>query len=302
MMKHTSVVCFGEILWDNLKEGRRLGGAPLNVCYHLTKSGIESRIISQVGNDQNGKDIIGELYKLGVSATYCNISDKKPTSTVEVQMEGEQIRYEIVEDVAWDFIEWNTAAEQLVKGAAALVFGSLATRSAVSRKTLFRLMEVSRFRVFDMNLRAPFYQQDEIFLLLEQANLLKLNEEELTIIMQWLGEQPTNKQDQLKSIQQRFSNISEIILTLGAEGSVYYSAQHYIEMKAHKVQVRDTVGSGDSFLAAFLANKLKGNSVPESLESASLLSGYIATRNGACPVYNEQDLIAFKQNIELIQY
>ncbi|MGN6418086.1 MAG: carbohydrate kinase family protein [Pseudobacter sp.] len=301
MMNNISVVCFGEILWDNLPEGRRLGGAPLNVCYHLTKSGIDSSIISQVGNDQNGKDIIGELYKLRISATYCNISDQKPTSTVEVHTVGQQVSYEIVENVAWDFIEWNPGLEQLVKNADALVFGSLATRSEVSRSTLFRLMEVSRFRVFDMNLRSPFYQKEEIYLLLEKANLLKLNEEELGIIMQWLGVNEKNKREQLQFIIQRFPNIREIILTLGADGSVYSSEAAFIEQQAHKVQVKDTVGSGDSFLAAFLSKKLKGRNVEESLQSASLLSGFIATQHGACPVYDEQDLLAFKKSLQLIR-
>lgn len=302
MNNNKSVVCFGEILWDNLKEGRRLGGAPLNVCYHLIKSGIDSAIVSQVGNDQNGKDIIGELYKLGISATWCNISGNKPTSTVEVHMQGQQISYEIVENVAWDFIEWTPELSQLVQSAEALVFGSLATRSDVSRNTLLRLMEVSRFRVFDMNLRAPFYDQEGIFLLMKQAQLLKLNDEELDIVMAWMGEGRSTREEELRMIQHRFPNIAEIILTLGAEGSVYYSNGEYIVKQAHKVQVKDTVGSGDSFLAAFLSSKLKGRPVAESLERAGLLSAFIATQHGACPVYDENDLINFKKSLQLIQY
>ncbi|QEC42569.1 carbohydrate kinase family protein [Pseudobacter ginsenosidimutans] len=301
-MKHTRVVCFGEILWDNLKEGRRLGGAPLNVCYHLTKSGIESSIISQVGNDQNGEAIFTELKKLGVDTRFCAISMEKPTSTVEVHMNGQELRYEIVEDVAWDYIETTPEMIELVKAADALVFGSLVTRSEISRKTLFRLMEESRFLVFDMNLRAPFYDRDGIFRLMNKTDLLKLNEDELGIVSGWLGENSTEKQQQLQTIRKQFPNIAEIILTLGAEGSVYFSTNEFVEKKANKVRVKDTVGSGDSFLAAFLANKLKGSSIADSLDRASLLSGFIATQAGACPVYDENDLLRFKQSIDLIQY
>ena len=299
-MNDIQVVCFGEILCDNLKEGRQLGGAPLNVCYHLMKMGIKSAVLTQIGDDKNGKDILAELTRRGIDSSFCLVKPGKPTSTVEVITDGlQQVTYDIVENVAWDFIEVNATMEVLVEKAEALVFGSLIARSATSRQSLFRLLAKSRFRVFDVNLRAPFYHREGIVALLEQANLLKLNEDELQVIMEWLGIETVDMHTQLQAILSAFPSIQEILLTLGAKGSLYYSAaeQHFVT--ANRVEVRDTVGSGDSFLAAFLAGKLKGKPVREALEQASLLSGFIATRPGACPIYDQADLISFKESLKI---
>lgn len=299
-MQNKKVVCFGEILWDNLIEGRRLGGAPLNVCYHLMKMGISSTIITQVGNDQNGKQILAELDLLQIDKTYCHTSIELPTSTVEVHLSGNgNINYEIVENVAWDEISITPEIESLVKESNAFVFGSLITRSDVSRKSLYRLIENSRYRVFDVNLRTPYYDKSIICSLLEKTNLLKLNDEELIIISKWLG--VTNNEDllQMENIQDNYPNIEGIILTKGAEGAIYYAKGIQSSVKALKVNVKDTVGSGDSFLAAFLSAKLKGLSIEYALQSASLLSGFIASQPGACPGYKLSDLVDFKESLHI---
>src|SRR5690606_6659884 len=151
-MKNIEIVCFGEVLWDNLKEGRRLGGAPLNVCYHLNKRGIPSAIVSQVGADQNGTDLLKEIDTLQVNRQYCYISSEKPTSTVEVHIENEKVSYEIVEDVAWDHISFSEELVQLVKDTNVLLYGSLVTRNEVSRNTLMQLLPYAKYKVFDVNL------------------------------------------------------------------------------------------------------------------------------------------------------
>src|SRR5699024_8415905 len=187
-MESQKIVCFGEILWDNLKEGRRLGGAPLNVCYHLNKLGINSSIVTQIGSDPDGIEILNELKRLGVSDEFCAISPYKPTSTVNVKVtEPEQISYEIVEDVAWDYIKCTDDIKKLVTNASGLVFGSLIARNEMSRRTLFGLIKKSNYRIFDVNLRYPFYSKDLICSLLEETDLLKLNEDEIMIISKWLG-------------------------------------------------------------------------------------------------------------------
>lgn len=295
-MKESKIVCFGEILWDNLKEGRRLGGAPLNVCYHLQKMGISSTIITQIGDDKNGRDILAALEKLQIDTTFCSITPHRPTSTVEVHLkEDHQVEYEIVENVAWDEIECTPAMKSAVEEADAFVFGSLITRSDTSRQTLFSLLESSRYRVFDVNLRAPFYRWEIIRQLLEKTNLLKLNEEELQRIMGWLGQKGGDLQQQLESIQKHFPGIETILLTQGAKGARYYSGGQHDSIKAMKVTVRDTVGSGDAFLAAFLAGKFCGQPIRQALEQASQLSGFVAAHDGACPQYEKQDLLHFKK-------
>lgn len=285
-MTEKYVVCFGEILWDNLISGRRLGGAPLNVCYHLNKLGVDSKIIAQVGGDQDGRDIIQELKRLDIHSAYCSVSPNKPTSTVEVLVDTSQdISYDIREDVAWDYIESSPDIEQLVEGSAALVFGSLIARHTVSRNTLYQLVRRSTFRVFDVNLRHPHYTQDLIINLLSITNLLKLNEAELKIISEWLDGGHLSMDRQVSMLQERFPDIQEIILTLGADGARYYSGKTLFIVQGQPVEIKDTVGSGDAFLAGFLAYKLKGNTIPESLQAGIHLSSFVAGQQGACPEY-----------------
>lgn len=288
------VVCFGEILWDNLREGRRLGGAPLNVCYHLTKMGISSIFISKVGNDSNGAAIRQELQKLGIDGHFCLTSTSMPTSTVEVRLTGKQkVTYDIVENVAWDAIDLTGDIEELVRASEGFVYGSLVARSAVSRTTLLRLLQVAKYRVFDLNLRAPFYNKDLILELMSHSHLLKLNEDELVILCDWMQIDKKEVLDQLSDLLTRFENIEEILFTRGECGSVYYSRQMYEIVDAVKVKVQDTIGSGDSFLAAFLAYKFQGKQIDDALRQAALLSGFVATQRGACPEYDPRELASF---------
>lgn len=295
-MKELEVICFGEILWDKLEEGKKLGGAPLNVCYHLTKLGIKSRIVTQVGNDPDGMAILRELERLNINKEFCFVTDKKPTSVVEVQLgENNQVTYEIVENVAWDHIAFTPQLGDMAKFSKALIFGSLASRSETSRETLFKLIEKSSFRVFDVNLRPPYYTKELILALLESTDLLKLNEEELEQISLWLGETASDQQEAVRRIQENFPSIKEILLTRGHLGAVYFGENKILEVPAYKVQVKDTVGSGDSFLAGFVSQKLQNKSIEAALEQASLLSGFVASRNGACPDYELEDLERVKE-------
>lgn len=295
-MKEIKVICFGEILWDNLLNGRRLGGAPLNVCYHLSKMGVEAQIISQIGDDDDGVAILESLKTLGIHTDAIQISDSRPTSTVEVHLQPDnEVSYDIVEDVAWDHISYSNFLGQLVRSSEVLVFGSLAARSSLTRGTLLRLVEQSDFRVFDVNLRPPFYDQKRIFSLLKLTHLLKLNMAELDEITNWIQEGLVSQNQKIETLRNEFPNIKEILLTQGHEGAVYIKGNSRIEIPALKVEVKDTVGSGDSFLAAFLAARLNQEPVYNALVKASVLSGYVATRNGACPVYSQQDLEVFKQ-------
>lgn len=290
-MKNIKIVCFGEVLWDNLKDGRRLGGAPLNVCYHLNKRGIPSAIVSQVGNDENGRDILAEIDVLSVNRDYCYISNDKPTSTVEVHIEGDKINYEIVEEVAWDHIPFSEDLASLVNNAEVLLYGSLVTRNEVSRNTLMQLLPHAKFKVFDVNLRAPFYSKERIETLIKVSNLLKMNEDELEVLCDWWGIEVNDDAQRLKAILKKFESLQEIILTKGGDGASYCSRTKYVSAPAKKIEVDDTIGSGDAFLATFLASKILGKTIPDALEDAINISGYIATKPGACPPYEVKELI-----------
>ncbi len=288
------VFCFGEVLWDNLVTGRRIGGAPLNVCYHLSKNNIQSYIISQIGADSNGKELLSGLHNLAVDTRYITQS-VYPTSTVEVHLlENTKVEYEIVEEVAWDYIPYSKVLAQAISESDAFVFGSLAVRNTESRRTLFKYAEHARWRVFDINLREPFYSKEIIEQLIISCHTMKINDDELIIIAKWFQIPSDQEQKIIDTLFTLFPDLKEIILTKGACGAAYYSRDLMLEIDAISVQVKDTVGSGDSFLAAFIAHRLHGDAVYESLQAAVLLSAYVATRSGGCPSYSAEDINTFK--------
>jgi len=286
MEKSYEVICFGEVLWDNLPQGRRIGGAPLNVCYHLNQNGIASAMISQIGIDQPGKDLRAGLKELGLDDEFIPGKAAYPTSVVEVHLQSQgQVSYEIVENVAWDFIEFHEDIAQIIQESSFFVFGSLASRSAQTRETLLRYLPYSPWPVFDVNLRQHYFSNELIISLIEQTKTLKVNEEEVLLIASWLGFKEEYLEDYPARFLHRFPLLQEIILTKGGAGAYYENRESSHSVCATKVSVKDTVGAGDSFLAAFLAKKINGSTLPDALSHASRISGFVASCAGACPVY-----------------
>lgn len=295
MIKNKKVICFGEVLWDNLLEGRRIGGAPLNVCYHLSKHGVPSKIISQIGDDENGKEITKELDRLGVDYQYCFKTPSYPTSTVKVHvLANTKVEYEIIEQVAWDYIPYTEEMGEVIKGSTAFVYGSLAARNRTTRESLFKCIAKAKWPIFDVNLRAPFYNKQLILEMISGCRTLKINDDELIIVAKWLDDDSTDEAQYIDTLFERFRKVEEIILTKGAKGASYYSRKEAIHVDAIKIVVSDTVGSGDSFLAAFIANKIQGHSLTHCMKEAVALSAFIATVPGACPAYETEDILNFK--------
>ena len=291
MKSNLSVICFGELLLDVVGQNRHIGGAPLNVCYHLSRCGIDSRLVSQVGDDQKGIDLISGIRQLGVNTSMVSVSPDLPTSEVLVQLTDEgKATYTIVENVAWDAIPFNETHVPFISEADCFVFGSLALRSNASRRALFRYLEHARWKVIDLNLREPYFDKQIIHQLLSACHTLKINDDELRLIVDYFDIAGSNDQEQVRAILNLFPNITEIILTLGAEGAKYVSQDTCLEVPAIKVEVVDTVGSGDAFLAAFLSGKLQQKPVKECLQDAAVLSSFIAGSRGACPLYESKDL------------
>lgn len=286
------VICFGEILWDNLPTGRKAGGAPMNVAYHLRKMGVNASMISRVGKDQAGADLMEFTRQIGLPGDLIQIDEKQDTSEVIAKvLEGHEVVYDIIMPVAWDFIALKTEYEKQLKETDAFVFGSLAARNKVSRETLFRILECSNYNVFDVNLRAPHYDPKVIEQLLYKTHLLKLNVAELHLLAEWFT--GSNKEeDAIKLMQDKFK-IEDIIVTKGSNGASFNGLDLRYDYPVYPVEVADTVGSGDSFLAAFLAKKLEGQCLEVSLDYASALAAFITTHSGACPAYNLYDLERF---------
>jgi len=293
---NNKVICFGEVLWDDFGDTKKIGGAPLNVCYHLSKLDIDAVIVSQVGDDELGRGIIGQLDKWHLDGKYCQLSPSYETSTVLVNvLENGEVQYTIREQVAWDFIPYNTQLAEEIKSASAFVYGTLAARSPFTRDTLLRYLELAPWKVLDLNLRPPYVNKEVLLKLIRSCHSLKLNRDELEFVITLLGNNTRAEKQSIDAVFAAFENIREIILTKGAEGASYFSRHEQLSIEALSVEVADTVGSGDSFLAAFIGGRLNGLDNEQVFSNAAVLSAFIATRQGACPSYTLQTLEEFKQ-------
>lgn len=284
------VVGMGEALWDVLPEGKKLGGAPANFAYHVSQFGLESRVVSAVGQDKLGAEILEnfrqkQLYGLIETVPY-------PTGTVQVELDAEGVPcYDIKEGVAWDNIPYTQALEGLASQTRAVCFGSLAQRSIVSRQTIHRFLDAmpddaDTLRIFDINLRQGFYTKEILCDSFRRCNILKINDEELVTVSRMFGYPGIDLQDKCWILLAKY-DLKMLILTCGVNGSYVFTPGHISFVETPKVQVADTVGAGDSFTAAFVAATLRGLPVPEAHRLAVDTSAYVCTQQGAMPVLPE---------------
>jgi len=299
--KRTTIACFGEVLWDIFPGGhRRAGGAPFNVAYHLFKMGADVTMISSVGDDELGHELLNKIKEWQMSVAGIQISKVHPTSTVIATMdENNDAQYDIVQDVAWDFIEVIPESKQLLTTADALVFGTLATRNKRSKNTLFELIEASKFNVFDINLRPPYYDVHVIKELLHKTQVAKFNKAELRMMVEFLGKEYSSEKDCVRYLQDTFG-MQEVIISKGSKGALYVNGDDFYLYPTIPIEVKDTVGSGDSFLAGFLSKRLeKGASPDQVMRQAVSLGAFITAREGACPEYTLEEFVGFRDNHQL---
>lgn len=281
------VVGMGEALWDVLPEGKKIGGAPANFAYHVSQFGLPSCVVSAVGNDALGKEIIENFTSKGLNHLIEEVP--YPTGTVQVEIDQAGIpQYEIKENVAWDNIPYTAKLEQLAKNTKAVCFGSLAQRNVVSRNTINRFLDAipnndDTLIVFDVNLRQGFYNKEILCNSMKRCNILKINDEELVTVSRMFGYPGIDLQDKCWILLGKY-NLKMLILTCGINGSYVFTPGNVSFQPTPKVEVADTVGAGDSFTAAFIANLLKGRSVAEAHSCAVRTSAYICTRPGAMPI------------------
>lgn len=284
------VACFGEVLWDLFPgKDKSAGGAPMNVAYHLKKHNMEPLVITRIGNDQSGSDIITILNGWGLDTTNCQIDMFNPTGIAHVVCDCDEVSYDFPYPSAWDFIEYSPEHLAAVNGGI-FIFGSLASRSPVSENTLLSFLKIAAYKVFDVNLRKPFYSVEKIEILLYHTDLLKVNENEIKIIALWFFPLIDTIDGIIASLCNIFS-ISEIIITKGKKGATYYNSSGLIvHQDTLSVTVADTIGSGDSFLASFLAHRIAGSTVETAMHKASVLGAFVTSQHGACPDYSLADL------------
>lgn len=280
------VVGMGEALWDVLPEGKKLGGAPANFAYHVSQFGLDSCVVSAVGDDPLGHEIIENFTSKGLNQHIAEVP--YPTGTVQVEIDPAGIpQYDIKENVAWDNIPFTESLEAIARETRAVCFGSLAQRNVESRDTIGRFLDAmpksnDTLVVFDVNLRQGFYNKEILCRSMERCNILKINDEELVTVSRLFGYPGIDLQDKCWILLGKY-NLKMLILTCGINGSYVFTPGNVSFQPTPKVEVEDTVGAGDSFTAAFIASILKGRSVADAHSRAVQTSAYVCTRKGAMP-------------------
>ena len=285
-MENAIVVGMGEALWDVLPEGKKIGGAPANFAYHVSQFGLNSRVVSAVGDDKLGMEILDNFREKKLNAMVEIVP--YPTGTVQVELDAEGVPcYDIKEGVAWDNIPYTPALEDLAKHTKAVCFGSLAQRSVVSRDTINRFIDAmpaeDTLKIFDINLRQGFYTKEILCNSFSKCNILKINDEELVTVSRMFGYPGIDLQDKCWILLAKY-NLKMLILTCGVNGSYVFTPGNVSFVETPRVEVADTVGAGDSFTAAFVSSILSGLSIGEAHKLAVETSAYVCTQNGAMPV------------------
>lgn len=281
------VVGMGEALWDVLPEGKKIGGAPANFAYHVSQFGLPSCVVSAIGDDALGKEIIENFTYKGLDQLIAEVP--YPTGTVQVEIDQTGIPlYDIKENVAWDNIPYTEHLDALTKRTKAVCFGSLAQRNVVSRNTINHFLDTmpkddDSLIVFDVNLRQGFYNKEILCKSMQNCNILKINDEELITVSRMFGYPGIDLQDKCWILLGKY-NLKMLILTCGINGSYVFTPGNVSFQPTPKVEVADTVGAGDSFTAAFIASILKGKSVTEAHTIAVKTSAYVCTQKGAMPI------------------
>ena len=285
------VVGLGEVLWDVLPEGKKLGGAPANFAYHAGQFiGNDNTIaISAIGEDELAEETLVALRQHGLNDLLPKVP--YPTGTVQVQLDAQGIpTYDIKENVAWDNIPYDNDVKQIASNCRAVCFGSLAQRNVVSRATIHRFLDdtpADCLKIFDINLRQQFYTKEIIEGSFKRCNILKINDEELVIINRMFGFESLDMRTTCQQLLENYS-LDMVVLTCGTNGSYVFTPNITSFQETPKVTVADTVGAGDSFTGSFCAAILNGKSIEEAHKIAVRVSAFVCTQNGAMPKYSDE--------------
>ncbi len=297
MKKKFILAGIGEVLFDVLPEQKKLGGAPVNFSFHAQQLGLNTYPVSSVGLDADGREILVQLKRAGISTKYIQKVDF-PTSTAQVSLDGQGVpKFIIIENVAWDYLQWIDPLAELAANVDAVCFGSLAQRSAQSRRFIQEFLRHTRpdcLRIFDINLRQQYYSSEIIESSLQAANVLKLNDDELTILQNLL-DLPKSPEEALFSLRDRL-NLQIVTLTRGAEGSVLIDRQTSNYCRGNQVAVVDTVGAGDAYTAVLAFGILHQMPLEWINRMANRVAAYVGSQAGATPVLPDSLVAEIKQD------
>lgn len=282
-----TIVGLGEVLWDMLPKGKELGGAPANFAYMTGLLGDRAIVASRIGKDRLGNAAARRVARLGLATTHLQVDAGHPTGTVNVPVDAAgQPQFEFTDNVAWDFFDWTPQWQALAAEADAVCFGTLAQRSAQSRKTIVSFLEAVRpgtLRIFDVNLRQTFFTKEILAESAARADIVKLNEDELPRVAELLGasvvgDRPATARALLKKYRLKL-----VCVTCGGKGSLLVTPEGTDTHPSYPVTVADTVGSGDAFTAALVHKYLRHASLKEMNAAANRLGSWVASQVGATP-------------------
>ncbi len=282
----------GELLWDMLPDGRQLGGAPANFAYIASVLGNRAAAVSRLGDDMLGDEARERCSGLGLDVSHIQTDSAHPTGTVKVSVDDlGQPCFQIVEGVAWDFLEWNDDLQNLAAKADVVCFGSLAQRRDVSRATIQRFVRATRescLRIFDVNLRQSFFTPVILKTGFAMATVAKLNHDELPVVMQAVGLPTTNEDAADCELLLDHFGLQMVALTRGAHGSLLISQKARSEHPGFRIQVVDTIGAGDAFTAGMAHQLKRGASLDMVNELANRVASWVASNAGATPEANSE--------------
>ena len=292
-LQKPNVVCFGEVLYDVFPTHKKIGGAPLNVALRLASLDIISQIVSRIGNHEIGKELLSFIKKNKVKTSHIQVDPIYKTGEVIVHLNDKgSASYTINYPVAWDKIECNPEIENTVKKADAFIYGSLVCRDSTSFETLIELIGYAKYKVFDVNLRAPFYKKKVLVNLMMQSDFIKFNDEELYEISKFLNSPYHSLKQNILYIAES-TNTNRICVTLGNHGAVLLYDGMFYYNSGYEVKVADTVGAGDSFLAGLISELLTQNDPQKAIDFACALGALVAEKEGANPKISNSKITKF---------
>ncbi|MBO0949890.1 carbohydrate kinase family protein [Fibrella forsythiae] len=284
------ITCFGEILWDVLPTSKQPGGAPMNVAADLRNFGLNAQLISAVGHDALGRELLNFLEQKAIPTDLVQVSDTYPTGVAQANVsDSNDVVYTIVQPVAWDYIQLQPGMIEAVQQSDLFIYGSLAARSSRTYETLRELLDVAPRKIFDVNLRAPHYDRETVDELMHQADIAKLNEHEILELSDWYG-YDLDLQRAMRQIRDRF-NLEALCVTLGDDGAILLDAAGFTRQESFPIDVEDTIGCGDAFLAAYIHKTLQGETPQKTLAFACAAGAYVGTQPGATPSFTEQTIL-----------
>ena len=289
----SNIVCFGEVLWDVFPSHKKIGGAPLNVAIRLQSLDNKVSIISSVGVDEKGDEIINFVKKNSINVDDLQVSKDLKTGKVKVMLNDKgSASYNIMFPRAWDNIQLTENAKKITASADAFVFGSLVARDETSRNTLYELLKIAKYKIFDVNLREPYYTTEVLNHLMQEADFIKFNDDEIFEISKTLNSKKHSLEHNIKFIA-KLTNTKSICVTKGRHGAILYYNDIFYYNSGYQIEVKDTVGAGDSFLASLINKLLKDIEPQKAIDFACAVGAIVAGSEGANPEIKKEDIDKF---------